>query len=149
APKIYEDNQILEQEGWHYHLEKKSDDLIYKGVVYNEMKGATASPERQLANHISKELYQNSIYSHESGGDPKAIPTLTQEEFLAFHQKYYHPSNSLTVLYGDVALEPVLNSLEEYFKGKGKLKEQVDLSFEVLPLCHQCLQHVALWGKSV
>lgn len=130
-PNFYENAQILAQEGWHYHLEAADDELIYKGVVYNEMKGATASPERQVQHHLSRQLYPNSVYRHESGGDPKAIPSLTQEEFTAFHQQYYHPSNSLTVLYGDIDEIEVFGALEEYFSGLEKQTKAVDLSFEV------------------
>lgn len=130
-PNFYDNAQILAQEGWHYHLESAEDELIYKGVVYNEMKGATASPERQVQHHLTRQLYPNSIYRHESGGEPKAIPSLTQEEFTAFHQKYYHPSNSITVLYGDLDLTESFAALEEYFSGADKQTEKVDVAFEV------------------
>ncbi|MDN6162272.1 MAG: insulinase family protein, partial [Atopostipes sp.] len=130
-PAFIENPQILAQEGWHYHLEDPSDDLIYKGVVYNEMKGATASPERQLNQEVTAKLYPDSLYAFESGGDPKAIPTLTQEEFVRYHTRYYHPSNSMTILYGDLDLEKAFEDLEEYFSGKGKLEETVDLAIEI------------------
>ncbi|MCC5895546.1 MAG: insulinase family protein [Alkalibacterium sp.] len=130
SPKLYDDAQILEQEGWHYHLENPEDDLIYKGVVYNEMKGATASPESQLYDHLSSQLYPDTIYQYNSGGEPKAIPSLTQDEFLDFHKKYYHPSNSLTVLYGDIDTATVFNELESYFNGMGK-EDAVDLTVAV------------------
>lgn len=130
-PNFYDNAQILAQEGWHHHLEAAEDELIYKGVVYNEMKGATASPERQVQHHLTRQLYPNSIYRHESGGDPKAIPSLTQEEFTAFHKKYYHPSNSITVLYGDLDLTESFAALEEYFSGADKQTEEVDFSFKV------------------
>ncbi|SFC45394.1 hypothetical protein SAMN04488102_10744 [Alkalibacterium subtropicum] len=129
-PKLYQDPQILAQEGWHHHLENEEDDLIYKGVVYNEMKGAAASPERQVYDHVSSQLYPNTTYSKNSGGDPKEIPTLTQEEFIAFHQMYYHPSNSLTIVYGDLNISDVFDRLEEYFSGMGRQDEAVDLSIE-------------------
>ncbi|GAA0353543.1 insulinase family protein [Alkalibacterium iburiense] len=130
-PLLYNDPQILEQEGWHYHLENVEDDLIYKGVVYNEMKGATASPERQVYNQLTRQLYPNSVYAHESGGDPKAIPSLTQEEFIDFHQNYYHPSHSLTILYGDLDLDEAFNALEEYFGGMGRNEKETRLDFEI------------------
>lgn len=114
-PKMLEDSQILAQEGWHHHLEKTEDDLIYKGVVYNEMKGANASPERKLYNVISEYLFKGSIYQWDSGGDPAAIPTLNQKEFVNFHQRYYHPSNSYTVLYGDLDIDQYLAILADYF----------------------------------
>lgn len=127
-PAFINNPQILAQEGWHYHLEDAEDELIYKGVVYNEMKGATASPERQLHQAVTAHLYPDSIYEYESGGDPKAIPSLTQEEFVDYHESYYHPSNSMTILYGDLDLDKAFADLEEYFSGKGKLEETVDLS---------------------
>lgn len=130
SPKLYDDAQILEQEGWHYHLENKDDDLIYKGVVYNEMKGATASPDSQLYDHLSSQLYPETIYQYNSGGVPKAIPSLTQEEFLDFHKTYYHPSNSLTILYGDIDETKLFNELENYFEGMGK-GDTIDLTIAV------------------
>lgn len=129
-PSFIDNPQILAQEGWHYHLEDADDDLIYKGVVYNEMKGATASPERQLHQQMTKHLYPNIIYRHESGGDPTAIPSLTQAEFIDYHETYYHPSNSMTILYGDLDIDQAFEDLEEYFAGKEKLTEEIELAFE-------------------
>lgn len=131
-PNFRENPQILAQEGWHYHLENAEDDLIYKGVVYNEMKGANASPDRQLANLIQASLYPNTTYAVDSGGSPAVIPDLTQDEFIAFHDKYYHPSNSLTILYGDLNEEIAFEQLTEYFDGMGQHPETVDLAIEVL-----------------
>ncbi|MDN6291432.1 MAG: insulinase family protein [Tetragenococcus koreensis] len=137
-PAFINDPQILAQEGWHYHLEDAEDDLIYKGVVYNEMKGATASPERQLHQAVTAHLYPDSVYEYESGGDPKVIPSLTQEEFVDYHESYYHPSNSMTILYGDLDLDKAFADLEEYFSGKGTLEKTVDLSLraEKLDNCY-------------
>ena len=131
-PLFVENPQILAQEGWHYHLEKPEDDLIYKGVVYNEMKGAFGSPERQLYQQLSAQLYPNSIYRFESGGDPAAIPGLTQEEFIDYHEKYYHPSNSFTILYGDLDLDDAFADLEEYFDDYTNNVEPVTLNFDVI-----------------
>ena len=131
-PLFVENPHILAQEGWHYHLEDPEDDLIYKGVVYNEMKGAFGSPERQLYQQISAQLYPNSIYRYESGGDPVAIPGLTQKEFVEYHQEHYHPSNSFTILYGDLDLEDAFEDLEEYFSGQGSLSDEIELDFEIL-----------------
>ncbi|MBG9983677.1 insulinase family protein [Aerococcaceae bacterium DSM 111022] len=130
-PNLIKDPQILAQEGWHYHLENKEDDLIYKGVVYNEMKGALGSPDRALYQAISEQLYGNSIYSHESGGDPVSIPELTQEEFVEYHEKYYHPSNSLTVVYGDIDQEVVFNQIASYFNNYDALEETTDFTFDL------------------
>ena len=93
-PNIYKEEKIFRQEGWHYELENKEDDLKINGVVYNEMKGAFSSPDDVAEREIMNSLYPDITYGLESGGDPEDIPDLTNEEFLSFHQRYYHPSNS-------------------------------------------------------
>ncbi len=98
-PRINED--IFMQEGWHYELNTVNDDIIYKGVVYNEMKGVFSSPENLLDRHLAHALFPDTTYGYESGGDPEEIPDLTYEEFKGFHQKFYHPSNSRLFIYGD------------------------------------------------
>ena len=100
-PNIYKHNEILMQEGWHYELEDKAEEMIYKGVVYNEMKGAFSSPESVLMRKIQDTLFPDTPYGLESGGDPEYITDLTQKQFEDFHGKYYHPSNSYIFLYGD------------------------------------------------
>lgn len=102
-PKIYEKKEIFQQEGWRYLLQEESLDVT--GVVYNEMKGALSDPESLLSGVISKAIFGNTTYGFESGGEPKAIPTLTYDAFLDFHRKYYHPSNAYFYLYGD--MEPL------------------------------------------
>lgn len=129
-PLIYTNPQILEQEGWHYHLEAAEDDLIYKGVVYNEMKGAMASADSQLFYAIQKHLLEGTPYQYESGGLPAEIPTLTQEAFIDFHQKYYHPSNSLTILYGDLDTDLAFSMLAEYFDGHDPAEDEIHLAFD-------------------
>ncbi len=114
-PNIYKEKKIFQQEGWHYELESKEDALIYNGVVYNEMKGAFSSPEDVLEREISTTLYPDTPYFYESGGDPKHIPELTYEEFLAFHQKFYHPSNSYIYLYGKMDLAEKLQWIDEHY----------------------------------
>ncbi len=127
-PLMLENSQILAQEGWHYHLEDLDQDLIYKGVVYNEMKGALASPEYKISKLMTSQLYPDTPYQWESGGDPVAIPSLTQDEFTNYHKRYYHPSNSLTVIYGAIDTEATFQLLEEYFDKYDKNSETVDLS---------------------
>lgn len=102
-PKIYEKKEIFQQEGWRYLLQEDSLDVT--GVVYNEMKGALADPESQLSGVISRAMFGKSTYGFESGGDPKAIPDLTYENFIDFHKTYYHPSNAYFFLYGN--MEPL------------------------------------------
>ncbi|MEG0566623.1 MAG: insulinase family protein, partial [Hungatella sp.] len=87
-PGIYQEEKIFLQEGWHYELESLNRPLIYNGVVYNEMKGAFSSPESVLDRYTRKLLFPDTCYGYESGGDPKAIPELTYEEFLDFHRTY-------------------------------------------------------------
>lgn len=112
-PRLYEKNEILMQEGWHYELDEQGA-LAINGVVYNEMKGAMSSPEEQLDQAIMRTLF-TTFYRYNSGGDPAAIPNLTQEQFEAFHRKHYHPGNSVTVVAGDMPIEPVLDHIDEQF----------------------------------
>lgn len=114
-PNIYGQPEIFEQEGWHYDLAKPEDELIYKGVVYNEMKGSYSSPVTVLIDRIKKSLFPDTIYRHSSGGDPQDIPALTYEQFLDAHRNYYHPSNSYFYLYGDVDIEDRLKFIHEEY----------------------------------
>ena len=117
-PNIYEHEEIFRQEGWSYQLDSAEDKLIYNGVVYNEMKGAFSSPEGVLDRVILNTLFPDTSYANESGGDPEVIPELTYEQFLDFHRKYYHPSNSYIYLYGDMDAEEKLNWLDQKYLGK-------------------------------
>lgn len=98
-PRISQD--IFRQEGWHLEPEGDSGNFIYKGVVYNEMKGAFSSPESVLARHCLHSLFPDTVYGLESGGDPVAIPSLTYENFVNFHRRYYHPSNGRFFFWGN------------------------------------------------
>lgn len=117
-PNIYEHEEIFRQEGWSYQLDSAEDKLKYNGVVYNEMKGAFSSPEGVLDRVILNTLFPDTSYANESGGDPEVIPELTYEQFLDFHRKYYHPSNSYIYLYGDVDIEEKLHWLDQEYLGK-------------------------------
>lgn len=114
-PNIYKYPEILMQEGWHYELEDTEDELRYKGVVYNEMKGALSSPESVLSRKLQETLFPDTPYGFESGGDPEVIPELTQEEFLAFHKKYYHPSNCYMFLYGEMDVLDRMKFIDEAY----------------------------------
>ncbi len=114
-PNIYNTPETLMQEGWHYELNEKDGEITYKGVVYNEMKGAFSSAEQMLMRKNGHYLYPDTPYKNESGGDPEVIPNLTSEQFLAFHKKHYHPSNSYIFLYGDGNLDKQLQLINDDF----------------------------------
>lgn len=114
-PNIYQHEEIFRQEGWSYKLDSPEGELQYNGVVYNEMKGAFSSPESVLDRVILNTLFPDTSYANESGGDPEYIPDLTYEQFLDFHRKYYHPSNSYIYLYGDMDMEEKLRWLDEKY----------------------------------
>lgn len=114
-PNIYKEEKIFRQEGWHYEMESMEDELTINGVVYNEMKGAFSSPDDVVEREIMNSLYPDITYGLESGGDPEVIPELTYEEFLAFHEKYYHPSNSYLYLYGNLDAEEYLSFIDEKY----------------------------------
>ncbi len=111
------DPRHFEQEGWHYELEQAGQPLIYKGVVFNEMKGANASPDRVSYKEAQRSLLPDTPYSFDSGGDPAAIPDLTYEQFVGFHRAYYHPSNARILFYGDDDPAERLRLLSEYLDG--------------------------------
>ena len=129
-PAIYTKPTIFEQEGWHYELDlpegaEGEDDgspaslregtLRYNGVVFNEMKGALSDPMSVLDDAVNAALYPDTAYAHESGGDPRAIPALTYEQFLDTHARHYNPSNSYITLYGDLDVNRTLAFLDERY----------------------------------
>ena len=129
-PNMRTTPEILMQEGWHYEIENADEPLKYSGVVYNEMKGALSSPDGLLERKILNNLYPDTTYQYESGGDPVAIPDLTQKMFIDFHSRYYHPSNSYIYLYGDMDMMDTLEFLDkEYLSAFDKIEvdSHVDL----------------------
>ncbi len=116
-PNITKYPEIFMQEGWHHELDGPGEDLQYKGVVYNEMKGVFSSPESVLFRNIPASLFPDTCYGFESGGDPDIIPELTPEKFLLFHKNLYHPSNSYFFLYGNGKILEQLKFInDEYLK---------------------------------
>jgi hypothetical protein len=113
--------QTLMQEGWHYELNDPSEALTYKGVVFNEMKGAYSSPDNLLSRTIQQSLFAKHTYGIDSGGDPRHIPELTYENFKRFHETFYHPSNAFIFFYGNDDPEARLTLMEGYLKGYRKL----------------------------
>jgi len=107
---------IFQQEGWHFELENADNPLSYKGVVFNEMKGAYSSPDNLLSEYSLQSLFPDNAYGFDSGGDPKQIPRLTYEQFHSFHKRYYHPSNARIYFYGDDDPDERLRLINEYLK---------------------------------
>ncbi len=122
---------IFQQEGWHYEIDETNNALIYKGVVFNEMKGAYSSPDSLLSSLSGRSLFPDTTYGLDSGGEPKHIPGLTFEALKAFHQKYYHPSNACIYFYGDDSPEERLNILNKYLKDFDK--QDTDSSIRLQP----------------
>lgn len=114
-PNITKYEEIFKQEGWHYELTGKDNELKINGVVYNEMKGAYSSPDEVLSSQIYRSLFPDNTYSKDSGGNPEYIPKLTYEAYLDFYHKYYHPSNSYIYLYGDMDVVERLEWLDKEY----------------------------------
>lgn len=117
-PNVYKYEEIFKQEGWHYELENADAPIIYNGVVYNEMKGAFSSPEQVVMRASMHGLFPDTPYGVESGGDPDFIPELSYQDFVNFHRRYYHPSNSYIALYGDMDMEEKLEWLDKEYLSK-------------------------------
>jgi len=129
-PNIYREENIFRQEGWHYEpvfdhgdLTKDEEEafltgkgaLTVNGVVYNEMRGVMSNPDDVLADKVLASLYPHTTYSIVSGGDPDVIPSLTYQDYLHFHETFYHPSNSYIYLYGDMDMQERLRYLDEAY----------------------------------
>lgn len=132
-PAIYTTRAIFEQEGWHYELDVPEGApltegaLRYNGVVFNEMKGALSDPMSVLDDAINRALFPDTAYACESGGDPRAIPQLTYEDFLDTHARHYNLANSYIVLYGDMTIERELAFLDERYLGDApRLRDEAE-----------------------
>lgn len=126
--------ETLMQEGWHVHQETDKDTPILQGVVFNEMKGAYNSPDRALYDAICQSIFPNTTYAHDSGGNPLSIPDLSYDQFVQFHKKYYHPSNSLLFFYGDDDESSRLQLAGEYLDQFPK--QQIDASINLDSAIH-------------
>lgn len=122
--------ETLQQEGWHYELESVDSPLIYKGVVFNEMKGAYSSPEDVLDRATRQALYPDNAYGVDSGGDPRSIPELTYENFRSFHDTYYHPSNAQFYFYGDDDPEQRLKLLDSVLQEFDKIEVDSQIALQ-------------------
>lgn len=135
-PNITKYEEIFKQEGWHYELTGKDDELKINGVVYNEMKGAYSSPDEVLSSQIYRSLFPDNTYSKDSGGNPEYIPKLTYEAYLDFYHKYYHPSNSYIYLYGDMDVVERLEWLDKEYLSQYEYKK-VNSEINKQPAFHE------------
>ena len=120
-PNILKDPNIFYQEGW--HIDTNDDEPAYKGVVFNEMKGAMSEVDSIADEEMTGILFPDSCYGFNSGGDPKHIPDLTYDSFIRQYKRYYHPSNSYFYLDGDVPLDATLEMIDEYISGYERLDD--------------------------
>ena len=128
-PLLSED--FFKQEGWHYFLEDIDDDLEYKGVVYNEMKGVYSSPDSILMETSQQSLFPDTTYGLDSGGNPEKIPELTYGNFIKFHKLFYHPSNARFVFYGDDPEKNRFQILDKYLSLFTKTNPNSEISKQI------------------
>ncbi len=161
-PSIYSNPECFMQEGWHY---EKSEDgsLIYKGVVFNEMKGVYADPDAKLETELSRALYPDNAYGYVSGGDPKSIPQLTYEQFVSTHKKHYSPANAFVILDGKLDIDKVLEIIDaEYLcdipAGEAvKLPDlqkpvdagNIEVEYEISPEEEAENRYITAWGRVI
>lgn len=126
-PLTLKDPSAFRQEGWHYEWDKAKRELSVNGVVFNEMKGVFALPERRAYRELTSALYPDIVYGHDSGGRPEKIPELTYEKYCAFHRRFYHPSNARIFIDGKVQIKDVLAKLDSYLSGFDRLDVKADI----------------------
>ncbi len=129
-PLSIHDPHAFLQEGWHYELEQPEDALICNGVVYSEMKGAYADPDSTLEFELTRALFPDNCYGYESGGYPESIPSLTYENYLASHHRFYHPSNARIFLDGAIDLDATLGKLDSFLQEYDRLDIDADIPFQ-------------------
>lgn len=115
---------IFKQEGWHLELKKPDGEMTYRGVVYNEMKGAYSSPDSLVAEYSQESLFPHNPYGFDSGGKPSEITNLTYQDFKDFHRKYYHPSNARIFFYGDDDPQQRLSLVNDYLKDFDRMEAE-------------------------
>ena len=129
-PLTLKDPSAFRQEGWHYEWDKAKRELSVNGVVFNEMKGVFALPERRAYRELTSALYPDIVYGHDSGGRPEKIPELTYEKYCAFHRRFYHPSNARVFIDGKVPIKDVLAKLDSYLAGFDRLDVKADIPLQ-------------------
>lgn len=130
CPTIYDSPFTFYQEGWHYELEDADAQPIYKGVVYNEMKGVFSSVDALAEQGMNRLLFPDSCYRFEAGGDPESIPNLTYEDFVRTHKEFYHPSNAKIYLDGSIPIDRVLTLLDTYLSSYERSDRRYDIPIQ-------------------
>ena len=124
APLSILDPKPFLQEGWHLELFNEDELPSYKGIVYNEMKGAMSDPLSQISEYTNQVLYKGTCYEYNSGGDPECIPNLTYEYYKKFYHKHYHPTNSIIYLYGQMDVLEKLEYIDKEYLSKFSVSDE-------------------------
>ncbi len=137
APAIRTNKNIFYQEGWHIEMDGPDSTPTYKGVVFNEMKGAMSSVDGVIDEGMLAAMYPDTCYGFNSGGDPRIIPQLTYEQFMSMYRRYYHPSNSRIWLDGAVPLDRVLTMINEYLSRFERSEEKHEIAMQTPAACEK------------
>ncbi len=130
APAIRTNPNIFYQEGWHVEMENADSVPTYKGVVFNEMKGAMSSVDEVIMEGMLAAAFPDTCYGFNSGGDPRVIPELTYEQYMSMYRRYYHPSNSRIFLDGAVPLHRVLPLVDGYLSRFERSDEKHEIAMQ-------------------
>ena len=139
APRLKQDPSIFMQEGWHMEFDENNEPL-FKGVVFNEMKGALSGVDEIIEVGMNRLLFPDSCYNYVSGGAPESIPELTYKQYCDTYDKFYHPSNARFYLDGDVPLDDILEMINSYIAGTKPLDKLPYLTMQK-PAANNAVQH--------
>ncbi len=128
APKIVQDEKLFQREGWGYEIDAKTGKIGYKGVVFSEMKGSMSNPGSILYDAYKKNLFPQTKFAFNSGGNPENIVTLTHKQLADTYKKYYNPSNALIYLYGKMNIQEKLHFIDQSYYSQYD-KQTVDTSY--------------------
>lgn len=145
SPRFLEEPNIFYQEGW--HIEQNDGELSYKGVVYNEMKGAMSNVSVLIGRKLLSMLFPDNCYGFNSGGAPEAIPDLSYENFVKTYRRFYHPSNARVYLDGSVPLAETLEALDEYFSRYEQRSDFPEITLQVPRACEETLYYELSQGE--
>lgn len=133
-PAVYTKPEIFGQEGWHYEFDDEGK-TSYKGVVFNEMKGAFADADELMEIAINRALFPDTSYRFVSGGDPAKIPDLSYEEFIDSHKKFYSPSNAYIYLDGAMDIDAILGIINDEYLSSFEQTRRMDPPALQSPVC--------------